>query len=264
VELRGMGKRPEDVVLVYDNSAAAAGGTGKSGTITVTGDDFRAENLTIVNDFEKRHERTNEGSQAVALRVSGDREILRHVRLLGYQDTLYADSKTCHAAGEAGVCNAARQYFSDCYIEGHVDFIFGDAKAVFDHCEIHGMAHSMVTITAQSRLRPEEDSGYLFRDCTVTAEAGAQDILLGRPWRDYSTVVFLNTNFKAPLDPKGWLEWGGRLKTSDYKEYGSHGLAGDTAQRVAPSRQLTASEAAKDTTKAWLSGTDGWNPEAVR
>lgn len=264
VELRGLGKRPEDVVLVYDNSAASAGGTGRSGTVTVTGDDFHAENLTIANDFEKRHERTEQGSQAVALRVTGDREIFRHVRLLGYQDTLYADSKSCHSAGETGACRASRQYFGDCYIEGHVDFIFGDAKAVFERCEIHGMAHSMVTITAQSHVRPEEDSGYLFRDCTVTAEAGAQNILLGRPWRDYSTVVFLNTDFKAPLDPKGWLEWGGRLKTSDYAEYGSHGLAGDVTQRAAPSRQLTAAEAAKDTTKAWLSGTDGWDPEKVR
>jgi len=76
-------------------------------------------------------------------------------------------------------CRASRQYFSDCYIAGHVDFIFGDAKAAFDHCEIHAMAHPIVTITAQSRLRPEEDSGYLFRDCTVTAEIGADDILLG-------------------------------------------------------------------------------------
>jgi pectinesterase len=263
VELLGLGKRPEDVVLVYDNSAATAGGTGKSGTISVSGDDFSAENLTIANDFEKQHERTNEGSQAVALLLTGDREILRRVRLLGYQDTLYASSKTCHAAGETGACRASRQYFSDCYIEGHVDFIFGDAKAVFDHCEIHGMAHSMVTITAQSRVRPEEDSGYLFRDCTVTAEAGAIDLLLGRPWRDYSTVVFLNTEFKAPLDPKGWLEWAGRLKTSNYAEYGSHGLAGDVALRVAPSRQLSAAEAAKDTTSAWLSGADGWNPSVA-
>ena len=265
VELLGLGKRPEDVVLVYDNSAASAGGTGRSGTVTVTGDDFHAENLTIANDFEKRHERTEQGSQAVALRVTGDREIFRHMRLLGYQDTLYADSKLCHApATDGGTCHAARQYFGDCYIEGHVDFIFGDAKAVFDRCEIHGMAHSMVTITAQSRVRPEEDSGYLFRDCTVTAEAGAAEILLGRPWRETSTVVFLNTDFKAPLDPKGWLEWGGRLKTSDYAEYGSHGLAGDVTQRIAPSRQLTAAEAAKDTTRAWLAGADGWDPEAAR
>jgi pectin methylesterase-like acyl-CoA thioesterase len=265
-----MGKTPQDVVLLYDNSAGTANpdggqlGTGRSGTVTVTGDGFHAENLTIANNFERLHGRTNQGAQAVALRVSGDREVFRHVRLLGYQDTLYADSKICHAPGDGTTCHAARQYFGDCYIEGHVDFIFGDAKAVFDHCEIHGMAHSMVTLTAQSRLRPDEDSGYLFRDCTVTAEAGAEDILLGRPWRDYSTVVFVNTDFKAPLDPKGWLEWAGRLKTSDYAEYGSTGQAGDLAQRVAPSHQLTAADLPRYTANAWLAGTDGWNPDKVR
>jgi pectinesterase len=261
VELRGLGKEPQDVVLVYDNTHASAGGTGKSASVTVSGDDFIAENLTIANDFEKHHARSEEGSQAVALHVTGDRDVFRHVRLLGYQDTLYADSKSCHAADQAGPCRAARQYFSDCYIEGHVDFIFGDAKAAFERCEIHAMAHSMVTITAQSRLRPEEDSGYLFRNCTVTAEDGADDILLGRPWRDYSTVVFVDTNFKAPLEPKGWLEWGGRLKTSDYAEFGSTGNTGDVRQRVAPSRQLSATEAAGDTVERWLAGADGWHPE---
>ena len=264
VELRGMGKRPEDVVLVYNNTHASAGGTGKSATITVSGDDFTAENLTMANDFEKHHDRTAEGSQAVALRVIGDREIFRHIRLLGYQDTLYADSKTCHSPADTQPCLAARQYFADCYIEGHVDFIFGDAKAVFDHCEIHAMAHPLITLTAQSRLRPSEDSGYVFRDCIVTADPGAQDILLGRPWRDYSTVIFLNTDFKAPLDPKGWAEWGGRLKTSDYAEFGSKGQAGDLAQRIAPSHQLTAAEAAKYSIKAWLAGSDGWDPERAR
>jgi pectinesterase len=264
IELRGIGKRPEDVVLVYDNSAASAGGTGKSGTASISGDNFYAENLTIANDFEKRRPRTNEGSQAVALLLTGDRAVLRHVRLLGYQDTLYASSKVCHGAGEIGVCHASRQYFSDCYVEGHVDFIFGDAKAVFDSCEIHAMAHAVITITAQSRVRPDEDSGYVFRDCTVTAETGAQDILLGRPWRDYSTVVWIDTNFKAPLDSKGWAEWGGRLKTSYYAEFNSHGLAGDIAQRVPLSHQLSASEAAKYATKPWLAGPDAWNPEQTK
>jgi len=266
VELRGLGRTPQDTVLVYDNSAGTAGGTGKSGTIMVTGDDFHAENLTIANDFEKRHERSNQGSQAVALHVTGDREIFRHVRFLGFQDTLYADSKSCHtpggmAGGGASPCQASRQYYADCYIEGHVDFIFGDAKAVFDRCEIHALAHVMDTLTAQSRLRPEEDSGYLFRDCTVTGDAGAQDILLGRPWRAYSTVVFLNTDFKAPLDPAGWKEWSGALATSDYEEYNSHGMAGDVSKRISPSKQVPEADLPKYTTKAWLSGTDGWDPE---
>jgi pectin methylesterase-like acyl-CoA thioesterase len=270
VELRGLGKTPQDVVLVYDNSAGTPGpdgrglGTGRSGTMMVTGDDFLAENLTIANDFEKRHERSNQGSQAVALHITGDREIFRRVRFLGYQDTLYADSKTCHAGGDAGPCHASRQYYADCYIEGHVDFIFGDAKAVFDRCEIHTMPHVMDTITAQSRVRPEEDSGYVFRDCVVTAEPGSQDILLGRPWRAYSTVIFLNTDFKAPLDPAGWKEWNGALATSDYAEYDSHGMAGDVSKRIAPSKQLTKADIAKYATKTWLAGTDGWDPEKIK
>lgn len=269
VELYGMGKKPEDTVLVYDNSAGTPGpdgrqlGTGRSGTIMVTGDDFHAENLTIANDFEKRHERNNQGSQAVALHITGDREFFRTVRFLGFQDTLYADSKLCHAPG-SGTCQAARQYYSDCYIEGHVDFIFGDAKAVFNHCEIHTLAHVMDTLTAQSRLRPEEDSGYVFRDCTVTGDPGSQDILLGRPWRAYSTVIFINTDFKAPLDPAGWKEWNGALATSDYAEYNSHGTAGDVTKRIAPSKQLTAADVAKYSTKVWLAGTDGWDPERIK
>src|ERR1035441_4746266 len=113
VELRGLGKTPQDTVLVYDNSAGTPGpdgrqlGTGRSGTITVSGDDFHAENLTIANDFEKRHARTNEGSQAVALHITGDREIFRKVRFLGFQDTLYADSKLCHAAPTPPGLNAS-------------------------------------------------------------------------------------------------------------------------------------------------------------
>jgi len=270
VELRGLGKTPQDVVLVYDNSAGTPGpdgrqlGTGRSGTMMVTGDDFLAENLTIANDFEKHHERTNQGSQAVALHVTGDREVFRRVRFLGYQDTLYADSKLCHTPGDGTTCDAARQYYADCTIEGHVDFIFGDAKAVFDRCEIHTMPHVMDTITAQSRVRPEEDSGYVFRDCTVTAEPGSQDILLGRPWRAYSTVIFLDTDFKAPLDPAGWKEWNGALATSDYAEYDSHGEAGDVSKRIAPSKQLTKADLAKYSTKAWLAGTDGWDPEKIK
>jgi pectinesterase len=263
IKLHGTGKNPADVLLIYDNSAGTAGGTNRSGSVNVTGDDFVAENLTIANDFEKRHGRTNQGSQAVALMITGDREVLRHVRLLGYQDTLYANSKTCHNVGDTGPCRASRQLYQDCYIEGHVDFIFGDAKAVFDRCEIHAMAHPVVTITAQSRVRPDEDSGYLFLHCTVTADPAVQSLLLGRPWRAYSRVVWIDTDFRAKLDPRAWIEWGGRLGTSDYEEYGSHGEPGDIAQRADPSRQLTAAEAAQDTIRNWLAGDDNWNPEKV-
>jgi pectin methylesterase-like acyl-CoA thioesterase len=284
VELHGLGKTPQDTVLIYDNAALTPGpdgrqlGTGRSATVMVTGDDFTAENLTIANDFEKRHARTEMTSQAVALHITGDRELFRHVRFLGFQDTLYADSKLCHTqptptgtasdravqpTGDANAtCYAARDYFADCYVEGHVDFIFGDARAVFDRCEIHVLPHMMDTITAQSRLSPSEASGYVFRDCTVTADpanlAATPDILLGRPWRDYSTAIFINTRFDAPLDSAGWKEWGGRLKTSTYAEFNSHGQAGDITKRVTASRQLTSIDLAPYTTKSFLGPPDHW------
>jgi len=276
IEMRGLGKQPQDVVLSWHNSHTMAGGTGKSASITVSGDDFIAENLTMENTYEKDFGRRDPDSQAVALLVTGDREVFRHIRLLGFQDTLYANSKLCHdaagmAANNGGAvdtklppCQAARQYFTDCYIEGHVDFIFGDGLAYFDHCELHGLASRMVTFTAQSKLYPSEKSGYVFNHCTITAAEGAKEILFGRPWRAYSTVYFLNTNITAPLDPAGWQEWAGKLVTSSYGEYHSTGIGADTSKRIG-SHQLTDAEAATmDTPKKWLGGTDGWNPEKIK
>jgi pectin methylesterase-like acyl-CoA thioesterase len=272
IALQGLGKTPQQVVLTYDDSAKSAGGTGKSGSVNVSGDDFTAENLTIQNDWERKNTRLGEGSQAVALLITGDREVLSHVRLLGYQDTLYAASKTCHApadqaAAEATgtVCHASRQMFEDCYIEGHVDYIFGDAKAVFERCELHGMTHPLVTITAQSRLYPLEDSGYLFLHCTITADAAVDKLYLGRPWRAYATVAFIDTTVKgAAIDPEGWMEWSGKLATSTYLEYHTQSSSGDRERierRIQPSRQLSQTEAAKLTPDGWLAGPDGWRPE---
>lgn len=263
IELRGLGRKPEDVVLTWDDGARYVGGTRNSGSVNVTADDFRAENLTIQNDFERTHDRSEEGSQAVALMLSGDRAVLRHVRLLGFQDTLYANSRTCHDAGDKP-CQASRQLFEDCYIEGHIDFIFGDAKAVFNRCEIHAVAHQMVTITAQSRLTPQEDSGYLFLNTTLTEADGVGQLYYGRPWRASSRVSFVNTKLAkgTELNPAGWLEWCGRLATSDYAEFGTvraDGRPDDVSGRIF-SRQLTADQAKALSVQSWLAGSDGWKP----
>ncbi len=262
IQLRGAGARPQDVVLTYDNSAASAGGTTKSASITVSGDDFYAANLTIENSFSRNRPLTQEGSQAVALKITGDRAVFRNVRFLGYQDTLYPNSKRCET--DKGPCEPARQYFSECYIEGNVDFIFGDALAFFDRCEIHALAHSAIMLTAQSRHYAEEKSGYVFDHCRITAEAGAARIYLGRPWRAYSTVVFLNTEMPSQIDPEGWHEWehDGKpsLPTSFYAEYRSQGPGARPDTR----KQLTPAEAARFALKIFLAGDDHWDPTQVR
>jgi pectinesterase len=127
IHLVGTGRRPEDVVLSWNDAAKNAGGTGKSGSVSVDADGFAAENLTVENTWEPEHERTEQGSQAVALLMSSDRAIIDNVRLLGAQDTLYANSRTCHEnlprdgsapTDDRAACSASRQYFRDCYIEG--------------------------------------------------------------------------------------------------------------------------------------------------
>lgn len=266
VRLEGDSADPSRVVIVFSASHSTAGGTLESATVTVDGDDFFAEGVTFQNDFSLGKTLMPEGAQAVALLVRGDRAVLRHVRLLGAQDTLYLGSKSC--ASEQGPCVFTRQYLSDCYVEGNVDFIFGDAVAVFHACEIHAIAHNLVFLTAQSKHYAGEPSGYVFDHCRVTADPDAKHIFLGRPWRPYSTIIFLNSDLDAGIDPAGWREWHPgdthSLDTAFYAEFESAGRGANPAGRDPHSKQLTKPEARKYSAREFLSGTDHWNPEAVR
>jgi pectin methylesterase-like acyl-CoA thioesterase len=265
IQLRGDTDDPSKVVLVFGNSAASTCGTSCSATLFVTGSDFFAGSMTIENDYSKT---SDVPSQAVALSVRGDRAVFRKVRLLGAQDTLLAASDRC-MGGDQSQCKIARQYYADCYIEGHVDFIFGDAKAVFEGCGIRSIPHvAGGYLTAQSNTKPGQDAGYVFNHCTLTAEPGVSNIYLGRPWRDYATVIFMNTKMGAHIVPAGWSEWKSppvpRLPTATYAEFNSSGPGANPAAREPLSKQLTAAEAKKYETKAYLAGADGWDPTAVK
>ncbi len=267
IEFRGETKDPANVVLVYGNSAASTCGTRCSATLFVTGKDFFATEMTIANDYSKR---SDVPSQAVALSVRADRAVLRKVRLLGAQDTLYASSMGCMNGAQPGAdCVTGRQYFADCYIEGHVDFIFGDAKAVFENCEIKSIPHAEGGfVTAQSNTRPGQDAGYVFDHCRLTAAPGVSNVYLGRPWRDYSTVIYLNTKMDGHIVPGGWSTWKGsptdRLQTATYAEYKSSGPGANSQAREPLSKQLTKEEAKKYETKTYLAGSDGWDPTKVK
>ena len=246
VTLIGTGLRPEDTVLVFDDSAKSAGGTGKSATLSASGDDLRIGNLTVQNDWWLNP--ANPPSQAVALLLTGDRAVLSRVRLLGHQDTLYA--------------NGGRQYFFDSYIEGHVDFIFGNANAYWENCRIHGLAGAEVMITAQSRDAPDKESAYVFDRATITADADAGPVWLGRPWRDYSRVIFLDSHMDALVHPEGWREWTpgttNKLPTTFYAEHASSGPGASPATRAPTSHQLSAEEADRWRLEAFFGGDTAW------
>jgi pectinesterase len=235
------GERAERTVLTFNLSAKEAGKTSASCTVYVGASDFRAENVTFENSY-------GTGSQAVALFVDADRAVFRNCRFLGWQDTLYA--------------HGGRQYYKDCYIEGHVDFIFGSAAAVFENCRIHSKGQGY--ITAHWRLSDAETNGYVFRNCRLTGADTGKGVYLGRPWRPYGRVVFLRCRMDAHIRPEGWDNWrdAEREKTAWFAEYKSTGRGAQTRARVGWSRQLTDREAQMFSTASFLKGSDGWNPAA--
>src|SRR6201996_7094267 len=145
ITLIGKGKRPEDVVITNSLNAKTAGGTFFTETVEINGAGFEADNITFENA-------AGNTGQAVAVADRADRSIFKHCRFLGHQDTLFADY--------------GRQYYVDSYIEGGVDFIFGNASAVFDHTEIH--ANGPGYLTAQSRTSPDQTTGYVIVNSKVT------------------------------------------------------------------------------------------------
>jgi polygalacturonase len=263
IRLRSANTDASKTVVVNDRSAGANGGTLHSATVNVTAANFFAENITFENDFNATHPQLPAGSQALALLVTGDRAVFHNVRLLGNQDTVYAGSRNCAPDGQN--CIPTRQYFSGCYIAGNVDFIFGDSKAAFDHCEIHSIAHAGGYITAQAKHYPDEDSSFVFDHCKLVADPGITGpVYLGRPWRPYATVIFLNTEMGSHIDPAGWREWHPgethSIETVFYAEYNSTGPGAHPDHREPHTHFLTPEQARQYEPSVFLRGADNWDP----
>ncbi len=87
---------------------------------------------------------------------------------------------------------------------------------------------------------------------------------LGRPWRAFASVAFLDTEMSDVVRPGGWHNWDRPLreKTVRYGERGSTGPGAAEAARVAWARRLSDEEARALTPQSVLSGADGWSPAA--
>ncbi|MBB3108864.1 pectinesterase [Paenibacillus phyllosphaerae] len=170
--------------------------------------------------------------QAVALYAHCDEAVFRHCTFKGYQDTLCTGPlppAQITGAPFGGIPirerhERCRQRYEYCSIEGTVDFIFGGAMAMFEQCQLHArkrMNGGPIYVTAAST--PEGQShGYLFRDCIVTADTGAEPIYLGRPWRDAAKTDFVRCTYAASVHPARWDDWEKphARQTVRYREFG--------------------------------------------
>ena len=241
---RLVGEDAAKTVITYDLHANLKGpdgnpiGTFRTPSTVIDADDFTAENITFENS-------AGPVGQALAVRVDGDRVVFRNCRFLGWQDTIFL--------------NRGRHYFIGCYIAGHVDFIFGGATAFFERCHIHCLKDGYITAASTPDYQP---FGFVFSHCKITGDAPAVKTYLGRPWRAFSSVMYLNTSMSEVVRPEGWHNWNfpEREKTARYAEFNSTGMGAHTRRRVPWARQLTSAEARTVTPEKVLGGTDGWNP----
>ena len=194
-------------------------------TLKVDASDFVLENITIENS-------AGPVGQALALHVEGDRCVFRNCRFFGNQDTIYAAGKF------------SRQYFYNCYIEGTTDFIFGEATAVFEQCSLHAKVNSFLTAASTNEGKP---FGFVFLNCKITAASGVDKVFLGRPWRSFAKVAYLNCEMGSFIIPEGWDNWSKaeNEKTTQFAEYKNTGTGANTGKRVDWSVKLSPDEALK-------------------
>lgn len=197
-----------------------------------------------------------EGHQAVALRVQSEMSVFYNCRMDGHQDTLYVQ--------------AGRQFYRNCVISGTVDFIFGDGTVVIQNSLIIARRpndNQFNVVTAQGRKERHQPTGLVIHNCRIVPE---QKLFpdrfkiksyLGRPWKEFSRTVIMESTLADFIQPTGWLPWAGTfgLDTLYFAEYGNKGPGARTEQRVKwrGYHVINRNEAAQFTAGKFLGG-DKW------
>ena len=255
IYLVGLGEKPEDVIITYDNYAGRKRengdmtGTFRSATVSVYANHFTAENITFRNSFDG--DDNVGGRQALAFYASGEHIVCRNCRFLGKQDTLYTRDGS--------------QLYENCYIEGDVDFIFGGARAVFDRCTIRSLARcfkdpaSVQGYVCAPSTYLAQKYGYVFRECTLESDCLPDTVYLGRPWHagsDANAVgcaYFVRCKLGEHIKEVGWTDMGGFLgRNARFAEYKCEG----PGAKAHPSRPVLSDEEAERLTNETVLG---WN-----
>lgn len=219
-----VGDGPTKTKITGKHNAIDGGSTFQSATVAVLGDYFIAKDIGFENTAGP------EKHQAVALRVGADMSIFYNCQIDGYQDTLYV--------------HTYRQFYRNCVISGTIDFIFGDGAAVFQNCTLlvrKPLDNQANMVTAQGRKEKRQPSGIVLQNCTITAHPefypfrNSTKTYLGRPWKEYSRTIIMESYIDDLIQPEGWMPWNTTnyaLDTCFYSEYNNRGPAASKIDRV--------------------------------
>nr|GMC75931.1 pectinesterase/pectinesterase inhibitor U1 [Ipomoea batatas] len=239
-----------NTIITANRNVVDGSTTFNSATVAVVGAGFLARDITFQNSAgPAKH-------QAVALRVGSDLSAFYRCGVIAYQDSLYVHSN--------------RQFFVNCYVAGTIDFIFGNSAVVLQDCDIHARRpgpKQKNMVTAQGRSDPNQNTGIVIQKCRIGATSDLKDhqkefpTFLGRPWKEYSRTVVMQSSITDVIDPAGWHIWDGNfaLNTLVYREYKNTGAGAGTSRRVnwKGFKVITSSsEAASYTPGAFIAGGD--------
>jgi len=252
ITIKGATGTATDIVITGNTPQSSGGATG-SATVLNLAANTTITGVTIANTY-------GSGSQALALYAGGDRQTYRNVRLLGYQDTFLSWGGT----GSKQV----RQYVYKSYIEGAVDFIYGNGALVIDSSTIRSLDrgssnNGYITAAATNASNPY---GILITRSTLSSSAAAQTVALGRCWHAggaadaIGQVLIRDSALGGHIRQAGaWQDMSGfSWKTCRFDEYNNSGAG--ASQGTSDRPQMSASTAANYTAQKYLAGADGWNP----
>ncbi|PON43221.1 Pectinesterase inhibitor domain containing protein [Parasponia andersonii] len=217
------GDGPKATVVTGSKSFTGGLSTFRTASFSVIGAGFICKNMGFANTAGP------EGHQAVALRVQSEMSAFYNCRMDGYQDTLYVQ--------------AGRQFYRNCVISGTIDFIFGDGTVVIQDSLLivrRPMDNQINAVTAQGRKESHQPSGIVIQNCRILPEQQLfPDRLtiktyLGRPWKEFSRTVIMESTLEDFIQPAGWFPWAGNfgLDTLYFAEYANVGAGARTDQRV--------------------------------
>ncbi|GAA0146914.1 esterase [Lithospermum erythrorhizon] len=213
-------------IITGNRNVADGWTTFNSATFVVTGQGFVGINMTIRNTAGAvKH-------QAVAVRNGADLSTFYKCSFEGYQDTLYTHS--------------LRQYYRECDIYGTIDFIFGNAAVVLQNCNLYPrlpLSNQFNAVTAQGRTDINQNTGTCIHNCNIVPSLdlsaslsgnGTTQTYLGRPWKEYSRTVYVQSYMDGIINKGGWIAWSGdfALNSVYYAEYDNRGSGSVTTERV--------------------------------
>lgn len=243
--------------------------------------DFYAENISFENKWgiEKLI-----GPMAEAMYTANDRIAFNNCKFRSFQDTWQTKVQS---SADNGI--NARHYATNCWIEGAVDYFYGNGNVLIENTTLYNVRYGSV-ITAANHTA-ETKWGYVFNNCTVDGinkvdpdKYGTASLdyiagkgvaqTLGRPWQNSPITLFLNTKLKFDIDPAGWRDMGAvPALYAEYNTTDKKGKAVDMSKRKTQylvdnvpydykgKTELSYSEYIRYTYENIINGADGWNPK---